>query len=94
MTTRISGWILAVALGAALASLGSGVLSDQFGRKRFLQGAILAFGVFSWLTSQTPTFPQILLTRLGTGLDAETLSTCTVALAGDWLPYEVRGRAL
>ena len=82
------------ALGAALASLGSGVLSDQFGRKRFLQGAILAFGVFSWLTSQTTSFTQILLTRLGTGLAAGTLSTCTVAYAGDWFPYEVRGRAL
>ena len=88
--TLVTGY----ALGAALASLGSGVLSDQFGRKRFLQGAILAFGVFSWLTSQTTTFPQILLTRLGTGMAAGTLSTCTVAFAGDWFPYEVRGRAL
>ncbi len=88
--TLVAGY----ALGAGLASLGSGILSDQFGRKKFLQGAILAFGVFSWCTSQTSTLPQIFLSRLGTGFASGILSTCAIAFAGDWFPYAVRGRAL
>ena len=86
--------ITAYSLGAAVASLGAGMLSDHYGRKRFLQWAILVFSVSSWLTSRTADFHGLVLTRVLTGLAAGTLSTCTVAFAGDWFAYRVRGRAV
>ena len=86
--------ITAYSLGAAVASLGAGMLSDHYGRKRFLQWAILVFGVSSWLTSRMADFHGLVLTRVVTGLAAGTLSTCTLAFAGDWFAYRVRGRAV
>jgi predicted MFS family arabinose efflux permease len=81
-------------LAAALAAFASGSLSDHFGRRRFLVVGALVFAVASWLSSRCQTFPEILLARSLTGLAAGTISTCSIAYAGDWFAYAVRGRAV
>ena len=89
------GFLITVySVGAAAASLATGFLSDHYGRKRFLQWAVVGFGIFSFLTSQAGSLNLLLATRFATGVAAGTLSTCSVALAGDWFPYQVRGRAV
>ncbi len=89
------GFLITVySVGAAAAALATGFLSDHYGRKRFLQWAVVGFGIFSFLTSQAGSLNLLLATRFTTGVAAGTLSTCSVALAGDWFPYQVRGRAV
>ena len=48
----------------------------------------------SWISSQTRTFEEILLARALTGLAAGTISTCSIAFAGDCFDYRVRGKAI
>ncbi len=81
-------------IAAAAASLASGTLSDHFGRKRFLLGGAILFSVASWLASRTTGFWGLIEARTLTGLAAGTISTCSIAYAGDWFPYRVRGRAI
>ena len=81
-------------LAAALAAFLSGSLSDHYGRRRFLLMGILVFALASWFTSQSRTLGEILLARALTGLAAGTISTCSIAFAGDWFAYAIRGRAV
>lgn len=79
---------------AALASFISGALSDHYGRRRFLLAGVIVFAVASWLSSQTNTYSELMLARALTGLAAGTISTCSIAFAGDWFDYRVRGKAI
>jgi predicted MFS family arabinose efflux permease len=79
---------------AALASFVSGALSDHYGRRKFLLAGVAVFTVASWISSQTQTFGQLLAARALTGLAAGTISTCSIAFAGDWFNYSVRGKAI
>lgn len=81
-------------IAAATASLFSGTLSDHFGRRRFLVWGAILFAVSSWLASRTNGFAELAAARALTGLAAGTLSTCSIALAGDLFPFQVRGRAI
>ncbi len=81
----------AAAAGAAFAS---GALSDHYGRRRFLLAGVLLFGLSSWLASQAQTFVMLASARALTGLAAGTISTCSIALAGDTFAYAVRGKAI
>jgi len=81
-------------LAAALAAFVSGSLSDHYGRRRFLLGGVLVFALASWLSARSQTFPELMVARALTGLAAGTISTCSVAFAGDWFAYAVRGRAI
>jgi predicted MFS family arabinose efflux permease len=86
--------VVAYSVAAALSSLVSGALSDHYGRKLFLVGSALAFALVSLLTHWVSSFPMFLVLRFLVGLCAGTISTCTIALASDVFPYEVRGRAI
>ncbi len=86
--------VLVYSLAAAGAAFVSGALSDHYGRRRFLLGGVAVFALASWFTSRTQTFSQILLSRTLTGLAAGAISTCSIAFAGDWFAYSVRGRAI
>jgi predicted MFS family arabinose efflux permease len=86
--------VVTYSLAAALASFVSGSLSDHYGRRRFLLAGALVFAVVSWLASRTRNFEELLLVRALTGLAAGTISTCSIAFAGDWFEYGVRGRAI
>jgi predicted MFS family arabinose efflux permease len=81
-------------LAAAVAAFVSGSLSDHYGRRRFLVAGVVVFSVASWLSSRSETFAELMLARGLTGLAAGTISTCSIAFAGDWFAYAVRGRAI
>src|SRR5207249_2306182 len=72
----------------------SGSLSDHYGRRCFLLGGVLVFAAASWAASRTQTFAELMAARALTGLAAGTISTCSIAYAGDWFPYKVRGKAI
>jgi len=86
--------VTAYSLAAALAAFVSGPLSDHYGRRRFLLAGVLVFALASWLSAGSQTFSELMLARALTGLAAGTISTCSVAFAGDWFAYAVRGRAI
>jgi predicted MFS family arabinose efflux permease len=81
-------------LAAAVAAFVSGSLSDHYGRRRFLVAGVLVFAVASWLSARSPNYAALMMARVLTGFAAGTISTCSIAFAGDWFPYAVRGRAI
>ncbi len=95
ITIGKAGSLVAIySLGAAAAAFISGSLSDAYGRRGFLQGGMALFAVASCLSWRSTTFAELAAARTLTGLAAGTLSTCTVAFAGDWFAYSIRGRAI
>jgi predicted MFS family arabinose efflux permease len=91
----VAGLLVVVySAAAATAAFLSGMLSDHYGRRRFLLGGVLVFSLGSWAASLAGSFVELLLARALTGLAAGTLSTCSIAFAGDWFAYGVRGRAI
>lgn len=79
---------------AAAASLVTGVVSDHYGRKPFLVAGAIVFGCASWLSAHAGSFVELTFSRGLTGLGAGAISTCSIAFAGDWFDYSIRGRAL
>ena len=79
---------------AAIASLVTGIFSDHYGRRRFLIAGALVFGCASWMSAHAAGFMDLTLARGLTGLGAGTISTCSIAFAGDCFDYSIRGRAL
>jgi DHA1 family inner membrane transport protein len=79
---------------AVVAHFLSGSFSDHYGRRWFLWGGVSAFAAASWAASRTQTFPELIAARALTGLAAGTISTCSIAYAGDCFAYKVRGRAI
>src|SRR5579863_8641727 len=95
VSVQLAGLLVVVySLAAAAASFASGALSDHYGRRWFLLGGVVAFAGASWVSSRTQTFAELMVARALTGLAAGTISTCSVAYAGDWFKYKVRGRAI
>src|SRR5438552_2277147 len=92
---QVAGLLVVVySIAAALASFVSGALSDHYGRRAFLILGVGVFMVASWICSRTHTFTELVLARALTGLAAGTISTCSIAFAGDWFRYEIRGKAI
>ncbi len=95
VSVKVAGLLVVFySVAAAVASFVSGALSDRYGRRRFLLIGVLVFGSASWLASRARTFDELMLARALTGLAAGTISTCSIAFAGDWFDYAVRGRAI
>jgi len=86
--------VVLYAVGAALAAFLTGSLSDHYGRRPFLIAGAAVFLLTSAMASLSHTFAELAVARAFTGLAAGTLSTCSIAFAGDWFPYGIRGRAL
>lgn len=86
--------VVTYSVAAAVADFISGALSDIYGRRWFLLLGVLIFALASWITSGTHTFWELMAARALTGLAAGTISTCSIAFAGDWFAYNVRGRAI
>jgi len=84
----------AYALAAAAAALLIGPLSDKFGRRRFLLYAAILFAASLLVTALTRNLYLLTAVRLVTGLAAGTFSTCSIAYAADYFPYERRGVAM
>jgi predicted MFS family arabinose efflux permease len=81
-------------LAAALAAFLIGSLSDHYGRRPFLQVGVVVFALASWLSAHAESFTELAVARALTGFAAGSLSTCSIAFAGDWFPYQVRGKAI
>ena len=86
--------VVVYSVTAALASFIAGALSDHYGRRKFLLAGVIVFALASGISSQTRTYEELLLARTLTGLAAGTISTCSIAFAGDWFDYRVRGKAI
>ncbi len=95
VTVEIAGLLVVVySVAAALAAFITGSLSDHYGRRRFLLGGALIFALASWVASRTQTWTALMVARAITGFAAGTISTCSIAYAGDRFAYTVRGRAI
>src|SRR5216117_1934431 len=81
-------------LAAAAFALFVGPLSDRVGRKKILLSGLALFSFSSFLTYHVSSFNALVILRAMTGLAAGTLSTCALSFAGDYYPYEQRGRAM
>ena len=94
-TVEMAGMLVVVySATAAIASFVAGALSDHYGRRKFLLAGVVVFAAASWISSQTQTFGELMLARALTGFAAGTISTCSIAFAGDWFAYNVRGKAI
>src|SRR5215472_255028 len=95
VSVKVAGLLVVTySVAAAVASFVSGSLSDHYGRRRFLLIGVLLFALASGLASGTRNFEQLLVARALTGLAAGTMSTCSIAFAGDLFEYSVRGKAI
>jgi predicted MFS family arabinose efflux permease len=81
-------------LAAAAFALIVGPLSDRVGRKKVLVSGLALFAGASFLTYHVSSFNALVIVRAMTGFAAGTLSTCALSFAGDYYPYEQRGRAM
>jgi predicted MFS family arabinose efflux permease len=81
-------------LAAAAFALIVGPLSDRVGRKKVLVSGLTIFTIASFLTYHVSSFDALVILRAVTGLAAGTISTCALSFAGDYYPYEQRGRAM
>src|SRR2546427_3241852 len=81
-------------LAAAAFALFVGPLSDRVGRKKVLTFGLALFTVVSFLTYHVSSFNALVILRAVTGFAAGTLSTSALSFAGDYYPYEQRGRAM
>lgn len=86
--------VVAYSAAAALAGLSTGTLSDHYGRKPFLLCGATLFALASWTASVTHTLSELMIARAVTGIAAGTISTCSIAYAGDYFEYGVRGKAI
>lgn len=95
LSVGVAGLLVVVySVAAAVAAFVSGSLSDHYGRRLFLQVGVAVFALASWAASHAQSFTELMVARAITGLAAGTLSTCSIAFAGDWFAYTVRGKAI
>src|SRR5215813_12013020 len=81
-------------LAAAGLALLVGPLSDRVGRKKILVSGLSLFTVASFLTYHVSSFNALVILRAMTGFAAGSLSTSALSFAGDYYPYQQRGRAM
>src|SRR5436309_1571182 len=81
-------------LAAAAFALFVGPLSDRVGRKKVLVSGLALFTLASFPTYHVSTFNALVILRAMTGFAAGTLSTSALSFAGDYYPYQQRGRAM
>src|SRR5262249_54665114 len=81
-------------LAAAGLALLVGPLSDRVGRKKILVWGLALFTIASFLTYHVSSFNALVILRSMTGFAAGSLSTSSLSFAGDYYPYQQRGRAM
>jgi predicted MFS family arabinose efflux permease len=91
---RVGMTVTGYALAAAGAALVIGPLSDRIGRRSFLLGAGLTFGIGSTVALLASTFTIFAAARVIAGASAGVISALVVATIADHVPYERRGRAM
>jgi len=87
------GWVVTSYLLTSTASTPLyGKISDQFGRKRIFQAAIVIFLAGSVLSGLSQNMYQLIIFRGVQGLGAGGLMTLALAIVGDVIPPRERGR--
>jgi predicted MFS family arabinose efflux permease len=95
VSVSATGLLVAVySLAAAGAALVAGSWSDRSGRHIFLRVALVVFSLSALATSYAKDLEWLLLCRTLTGMAAGVLSACSIAYAGDYFAYAIRGKAL
>lgn len=78
------GWLItAFMLGTGLGQAVMGPLSDSFGRRKVCGVSLVAYCAFAIGATFAPSFPLMLLARLGWGLAASGPRTTSIAMARD-----------
>jgi EmrB/QacA subfamily drug resistance transporter len=87
------GWVITSYLLTSCASTPLyGKLSDQYGRKRIFQSAIVIFLIGSALSGLSQSMYQLIAFRGLQGIGAGGLMTLTMAIVADVIPMRERGR--
>jgi MFS family permease len=81
ISSAIGGWI-------------GGVLSDRYGRVRVMQGTIIWYAVFTFISGFTNDFNQLLAARIGQGLGFGGEWAAGAVLMGEIIRPQHRGKAL
>jgi AAHS family 4-hydroxybenzoate transporter-like MFS transporter len=84
----------AAPIGLAIGALLVGPLSDRFGRKKLLVGAVAWFGVFSVLCSLANDVYSLSLLRFLTGLGLGAAMPSTTTLLSEYVPEKSRSTLL
>jgi sugar porter (SP) family MFS transporter len=78
-------------LGALIGALGSGVLTDRFGRKRVLIYVALLFALSCAGSALSQTFPAFVLSRILGGLSVGAASVLSPMYVAEVAPRKIRG---
>ena len=90
-----AGWLVTVYLiTMATLQLIAGKLGDQLGRRGFLIGGLVYFGIASLLSGLSPTLPILLFLRVQQAIAAAMIVTNGIAIAFEVVPLEQRARTL
>ncbi len=81
VSSAIGGWI-------------AGMLADRYGRVRVLEGAILWYALFTFLSGLTQSFEQLFLMRTLQGLGFGGEWAAGAVLVGEIIPARHRGKAV
>jgi DHA1 family inner membrane transport protein len=82
------------AVAAGICSLLFGYLSDQHGRKPFIQYGLILFSGSASMAYFAGRVELLFLARFLTGVATGGLATCATSYAADFFRYERRGRAM
>lgn len=86
--------IVAYSVVTGIFAFVGGALSDRYGRRGFILGAIALFAVLSFSTYLlAASFTLLLVWRAAIGVASGTISSTAIAYAGDYFAYHRRGRA-
>ncbi len=91
---QFSHLVAAYAGAAAIAGLLGGLFLDRVDRKRALVGLYLGFAVGTLACALAPTHPTLLAARIVSGVCGGLAGAVVVAMVGDVVPPERRGRGM
>lgn len=94
VTLAEAGRLASVQGGVGLLAPLFGHLSDHYGRRRVMEGALLFMALAALLMALTGTYLPALLAFAGFGLAKALYDPALLAYVGDAVPYAQRGRAM
>lgn len=86
--------VMGIQAGVGVTSPLFGPLSDRFGRKRVMLGALGLMSGISLLGALTPQFSLFAFVMIGYGMGKMIFDPAMYAYVGDRIPYNKRGQAL